>query len=762
MRLFVLAVALYATAFSYAQPSRIVSGTDAQGKAITGYVVGNGPAQWQRQEIVTAPATAPAIWVRHPYQNSNHMWNGDPFTKPFPGGTYEIRNASIDKAQKTGAWSSPATVTVQSGAHLYCGGWNLPVLQYESGVVWKAKCISLDPECTGWGMNVGDEFHLGYALGHTSVAQNISPSVACEPDLMKLVRQAPYNYPLSRLNYGGFHQGIAQPPVVVPTSLPNKRVRIAYCFVAENGETALSPPTPWSNPVQVAGWTDAKAMELLVFIKDYWPQGALGYRVYLQVENDQAPWRRLPAPHCHGAPVRDDDYLFQLWDRQAQLYQYYPDAPTHRPAAEPKSELSGLHLALKYTGWFPWAPIPADIVIECGNVNITCPLHDEWGTNGTGHPFKFKRRVTAPNGGAWTVTQTPGTHRYWPLLHVSNQYSRWTGCTFAGDGASAGLSFDDFAGGQVFGNRFVECGFYPGATKCGGLSYGMIVCERSTASFGNHTHSEGRYQDCTFGGDVSMRIGGNQTANLQFIDTLSSCNGPVSTSSVGRRGVVLWMVCPNEVRFRGLWGADSFGPPIVFVSGYNAKLNCDHMWKDQLSSAIFEVQTGHGIDAEIRSGKFNFWSDPGYQPTLARFANVDTLASISLKAMQSQYSYWPTTADICSPNVNRVETRFEKTVLDGQVALVEPSYPEWVIEFIAIFGPWSPPPPKPAMPGMKITMSAQTIPAQTVPVSSAGSGAGGKQAVTSTVTIPAQTLPAQDVVFNSMTGQVNVTRRAWK
>lgn len=756
-RIYALAAMVFLAAFSFAQSSRIVAGTTADGQLITGYQVGTNPVQWQRQEIVSAPVTAPQIWSRHPYQNSNHSWNGDPFTKPFPGGTYEIYNASIDKQQKVGAWSSPAVVTVQSGAHLYCGGWNLPVLQYESGVVWKAKCVSLDPECVGWGMNVGDEFHLGRDNQHVMTANNISPSVACEPDLMKLVRQAPYFFPLSRLTYGGFHQGVSQPPIVVPASIPNKRVRIAYCFVAETGETALSPPTPWSDPVQVPGWTDAKVMDLTVFIKDYWPQGTLGYRVYIQVENDQAPWRRLPAPHCHGAPVRDDDYLFQLWDRQAMLYQYYHDAPTHNPVPEPKSTLSGLHLALKSTGWFPWEVVTtADITVEAATVPITCPLIDEWGTNGTGHPFKFKRRVTAPNGSAWTVRQVVSpTSRYWPLLHVNNQYSRWTGCTFTGDGASAGLSFDDFSGGQAFGNRFVECNFFPGTTKCGGLSYGMIVCERSTSRFGDHTHSEGRYQDCTFGGDVSMRIGGNQTANLQFIDTLSSCNGLISTSSVGRRGVVLWLLCPNEVRFRGLWGADSFGPPIVFVSGYTAKLNCDHIWKDQLSSAIFEVQTGYGLDVEIRSGKFNFWSTPGYEPTLARFAHVPDLASISLKGMQSQYSYWPTTADICSPNVNRVETRFEKTVLDGQVALVEPSYPEWVIEYAAVFGPWSPPPAKPPTPGMRLTLPAQTIPAQTVTIPNTARDK-------TTITIPAQTLPEQSVVFNSLTGQGVVTRRPWK
>lgn len=143
---YALAAMVFLAAFSFAQSSRIVAGTTADGQLITGYQVGTNPVQWQRQEIVSAPVTAPQIWSRHPYQNSNHSWNGDPFTKPFPGGTYEIYNASIDKQQKVGAWSSPAVVTVQSGAHLYCGGWNLPILQYESGVVWKAKCVSLDPE----------------------------------------------------------------------------------------------------------------------------------------------------------------------------------------------------------------------------------------------------------------------------------------------------------------------------------------------------------------------------------------------------------------------------------------------------------------------------------------------------------------------------------------------------------------------------------------------------------------------------------------
>lgn len=738
---------------AYAQSSRIVGGTDAKGKAITGYQVGTNPVQWERQEVVPAPTIAPSFLdKRHPYQWSNHAWMGDPFTLPFPAGVYEIRNASIDKTQKVGAWSQPAIVTMKSGAHLYCGGWNLPPLQWESGVVWQGKCISLETPSPR--MAVGQVFTLGYGIHHLN-GGNTSFSVACEPELMKLAPMlSAYTLNPARLTFGGDYQTESPAPVVVPTSIPNKRFRVAYCFVAETGETALSPPTAWSDPVDVAGWTRAQAVEFSLVIGSHWPQGALGYRVYLQFENDAEPWRRLPASHCHGVPSHDDDYLFQLWDRQPQCLTYYETAPTHTPAVQAKSTLSGLHLALKETGWWPWAPVSVDIVVEVDRISVSCPVHDEWGTSGTGTPFKFGRKIMSSNLKEWIISQSPsGPSKYWPVVHVSNSYSRWWFCSFIGSGASAGVSFDDMAGGQTFGNKFWECKFSPGKAERGGLSYGVIVCERSTAGRGGHTHSEGRYFDCNFTADVPIRLGGNQTANINFSDTLSSC-----TTGKGRRTTALWLICPNEVRFRGLWGADSFGGPVVFISGFNAKLNCDHLWKDQLSSAIFECQTGCGLDVQIRAGKLNMWSTAGWEPTLARFAHSGTASRISLTGMQSQYSYWPTTADVLSPRPNMVEMIFEKTGLDSQVALVEPNYEQWNKEWKATYYADAPQPPP--LPGMRVVIPPQTIPAQTVPI--VISQAAGNANIEATATIPAQTLPSQTVVFNSLTGQQQVTRRPWK
>lgn len=765
---FTLAMMLASVVSLFAQSSRIVGGVDANGKQITGYQVGSNPVQWERQEIVPAPTQAPIFQdARHPYQWSNHSWNGDPFIWPFPGGTYEIRNCSVDKTQKAGAWSQPAIVTVQSGAQFWCGGWNLPPLQYEAGVVWKCKVVSIDPEDADHGLNPGDEFHLGYGIEHLQ-GGNTSPFVACDPELMKLARQAPYNYNLSRLTFGGDYQTVAPPPVVVATSIPNRRFRVAYCFVAENGETALSPPTPWSDPATQPGWGQAKVVEFQLNIRNYFPQGCLGYRVYLQMENDSEPWRRLPASHCHGVPASDDDWLFQLWDRQPLCWTYRADAPVHAPVVQPKSTLTGLHLALKETGWFPWNPVSCDIVVEVDKINISCPVHDEWGSFGTGHPFKFGRKIMSANMREWYIIQTPtGSSRYWPVVHVSNSYSRWWFCTMQGNGASAALSYDDMAGGQTFGNKFWETKMMAGtSTTCGGLSYGMIVSERSTGSRGNHTHSEGRYFDCTIGGDVCIKLGGNQTANINFSDTLSSCNS--GTLSKGRRNTALWLLCPNEVRFRGLWGADSFSGPLVYVSGFDAKLNCDHIWKDQLSSAVFECQTARRLDVEVRAGKFNLWSTPGYEPTLARFAHTYSAPSrISLKGVQSQYSYWPTTADVLSPRPHMAEMIFDQTTLSDQVALVEPNYSEWSSEWLATYFAWSPVPPLPPIPGMHMTVPAQVIPAQTVPFTvavpvAAGSRDKSTTTVTGSVTIPSQTLPAKTITVNSFTGREQVQRRPWK
>lgn len=745
--------------------ARIIGGKDAQNKPITGYQIGTDPVQWERLETVIAPTSAPHFYhQRHPYQWSNHGWMGSPFSKPFPGGIYEVRNASLDKQQKLGAWSQPATVTVQSGGQLYVGGWNLPALQYEAGVVWKITCVSVEPEYAGWGISPGEEYVL-ISPNHWN-GSNTSPSVACEPELHKIMVYKPLAYPLSRLVPGGDHQTVAPPPIVVPTSIPNKRFRLAYCFVAETGETALSPLMAWSDPVGQAGWTDAKAVEVQLRIPNHMPQGALGYHVYIQIENEESPWKRLPASHCHGTPTQADDWLFQIWDRQPRLFQYRDDAPTHHAAASAQSTLTGLHLALKEIGAQAWEPFPLDVIVDVDKIEISCPVHDEWGTNGTGTPRKFHRQVFGSDNRSWTIEQKPkGASRYWPIVHVSNNYSQWYNCTMKGNGASAAVSYDDMAGGQCFGNKFHNCELEPSASKCGGLSYGLLVYEGSTSGYGGHTHSEGRYYNCTFGGDVPIKLGGNQTANINFVDTLSSCTALQGAANKGRRNVTVWLVCPNEVRFRGLWGADSFSGPVVFVSGYHAKLKADHLWKDQVSSAIFECQTGVNISAKIMSGKLNLWSryepqiQKGWQPTLARFHHTNGLAKINLSDMQSQYSYWPTTADVVAPNCNMVETRFEDTVLADQVALVEPTYAEWTAEYKAMFGQWSTVPPQQPIPGMHITIPAQEVPSQTVPLPVPPDTV---DAIAQSVTIPAQTLPERTVVKNSLTGREEVQRRSWK
>lgn len=744
----------------FGQSSRIVGGMDKDGRPITGYQVGDEPVRWQQQVQIMAPASPPYFLDgRHPYQWSNHGWGGSPFSKPFPGGVYEVRNASLDKTQKLGAWSQPATITVQSGAQLYCGGWNLPALQYEAGVIWKITCVSVKPECAGWGMNPGEEYVL-ISPNHWNV-NNTSPSVACEPELHKLMVYKPLTYPLSRITFGGDLQQVAPPPIVVPTSIPNKRFRVAYCFVAETGETALSPPTPWSDPVQQAGWIDAQAVEFAMRINNHWPQGILGYHLYLQLENESQPWKRLPASHCHSKPTQPDDWLNQLWDRQPRCWQYFDDAPVHAPVAKPQSTLTGLHLALKETGWFPWDVVPIDIIVEVDKIEISCPVHDEWGTDGTGHPFKFLRKVMGKDNKTWVLEQKPsGTSRYWPLVNVSNSYSQWHNCKAHGYGASAGLSYDEPWGGQCFGNKFYGCNFDPGTSRCGGLSYGLMVCERSTSGRGGHTHSEGKYYNTDFTGDVAMRIGGNQTANINISDTLTP-----AISGKGRRNTSLWLICPNEVRMRGLWGADSFGGPVIFASGYSARLKADHIWKDQPSSAIIECQTGIGIDAKIMSGKLNLWSlyipltGIGYQPTLARFAHLPAKAKITLQDMQSQFSYWPTTADVVSPNCNLVEMKFEDTALDAQVALLEPTYAQWKKEYAAVFT-GIPAPAEPPEPGMRVTIPGFTIPARTIKIPAIV--VDGKASDPVTVTVTGSTIGPKTAVFNSFTGQEKVARRAWK
>lgn len=434
-------------------------------------------------------------------------------------------------------------------------------------------------------------------------------------------------------------------------------------------------------------------------------------------------WKRLPAPHCVSQPSTADDWLIPVWMRQVSLRRVVEGAPVHQAAAEPKSRLTRLHRLLRGDNnkdaevLFEYFRLPdvvvqkvaadgavtgtemrraydpdyvnvdaagmpvsmkrafrGDVVVKPGELfTVHCPVVDEWGNNDQGTTGgagdqKFKRRIRASNFGEWSIEQATSQsgHNSWPTLCVTNQYSRWIGCTIKAHGGDA-VATTDYSGGQCFGNQMIECALLadsvPGRVTCG-----FRVDGTSSAWVGGHTASEWNFRDCTINSSIPLWLAGNQTANMRF-DRLHA-----NSYSFDSRGCLCYISYnPSPVNFfNGLycdaylwnnsWG---WGRGVIFRADIApATVQASGIWCDTGFTRFIEANNVP-FQLKLTEGKLNY---RGTKPLLALFTGTTGgKSTIFIDSVQTQPDPNTQGPYIISNNYQLAEFLYERTALETTI-----------------------------------------------------------------------------------------------
>lgn len=672
-----------------------------------------------------------------------------PFDAGCPAGEYEVSNAIVDRSQQVGVWSKPTRFTTRSGWSLYAAPWNQPTTRDDVGIAWKVKVISTPFP--------GGAFQNGAEISYSSSLQphyTIAPYSGDGPFLQRLANSWQNYRPLEALKTGGRNTLEAPAPPAYPSSFPNKKLQVAVSYVTETGETALS--TPLTVPAEGVG--DVRVLSLGMM--NYQPgQGTIGYHVYYRIDDGISTWQRVPAPHCHGTPATVDDWLFQWYDSQPVLSRVVDNAPTHQPVANPQSRLNAIQLALKNEN--------GDVVVQPGaSYDCFCPVVDEYGPGSN----KGGRVIGTYESRRWNLVQqqSQSGHTYWPMIVIANQYSTWQGVRVKGEkGASAALTyFSGLSGGQGFGNTFDACEFRTQLNPAG-VTFGAYISDRCSRWPSDHTASEQLYEDCTFSGEVSIGLEGNQTANIQSARTYALCYGT-------RRGCVVWSAIPSQFDFTGALYADCYTGS-VFRTPWMLNCSVEKIWIDQGFDHLVDAGPVNSVAMKFTNGKLNAW---GSLPNLARIIEAQSPTTLVFENVACQMNTQPYAMLLNGGQYNFFDVRFNLTNLADLAVVREPTEAQTASEWPRFMRSDSAYPAGRPTLGYKLTVPAQTIQTADVTVTIPGSTTqttaqkinGARTATTlqvalpsSTVTIPGQSIivPASSITFNSMTGRQYVRRQDW-
>jgi hypothetical protein len=557
-------------------------------------------------ETVPAPTTPLTVWRRE----YNNVW-ASPFDRGSPAGVFRIQNAPVTRGQLLGSWSEPVELHLKSGWFLYGHAGNQELNWNVAGIVWKMKVVSLedgqDFQYNPWKAGTSHIFGSnwlnyggGYQDNEVCRYSGVSPvfEQIGQVDSRRLYTEASFK--------GTAVTTPAAAPAVYASNIPYRPAKFAWCRVAETGETELSPVLEVDAPT-----FNTQTCQYLLRLGMWHPQGTIGTHVYMEDEAGQ--WRRIVPPNVHGVPASPDDWLFPINLQIFNVRRFLPGAPIHSPApGGAKSNLCDLHRMERDTKGSITVP-------EGTTYTITCPILDEWGTEGDGTPHKFYRGVSQGGvGGYFNIKRgaSAGGHKQWPLLHIQNSYSVWKGAKLEANGGDA-IAFSDYQGGKAFGNRFIDCAIIASQTDKY-ITSGVKV-DRDCGAYG-HTASELYFENCTINAAVPIWMAGEQTANIRFNRTnaVSHCHN--------FQGSVVYNACPSTINMDNGFYADAyvyFGSEysrgVIFRGGvYNATIHVDGLWIDNGFESLVD-SCFNRLSLYCHSGKLNI---RGTNPILARYANL--------------------------------------------------------------------------------------------------------------------------------------------
>jgi hypothetical protein len=348
-------------------------------------------------------------------------------------------------------------------------------------------------------------------------------------------------------------------PVLREVGIRNTDLEVAYCWVAANRETALSPPC--KSPRRTDYAENGVGYRRLFMANVQPPPGATAYCVF--VRSAGHPWffaGQFPLDCMQ--PV-----ITEAWAR------------AHVSDVAPVT-LSPLQQALD-------ARQSGDVVVvDVPVAETTVPIIDRWGPTHT--------KIVGLHGMPWAIKYTGGGD---VALLCQSSYTTWEGMTVEGGTRAT----SNFSGGQAFGHTYRDCWFLDS----------IRTLDNSTFRPGDHTESETLFDSCHIHGPVAVRLEGLQTASVRF----RRCH--VVSDTARKPGTAcLWIDTPCKVVFENGLFAD-WGSRLAYL-GARARLALEDVFVDQGHSVFFEGTSYYPATVYVNGNQLNAPTVAGKLPWLAR------------------------------------------------------------------------------------------------------------------------------------------------
>lgn len=238
-----------------------------------------------------------------------------------------------------------------------------------------------------------------------------------------------------------------------------------------------------------------------------------------------------------------------------------------------------------------------DIIFEKDSYDLYCPFMLPW------NPSKFGRRI------GFSGKKCKFTHKTnygdakligdIPLLYIQNQADEVANATFQSSSATCGVTFSDWSGGQAFSNALTNCVFSIGSED----SYGLLIEDTSSIWWGNHTVSELEIKGCFFYATIPVKIEGNQSAKIRFMDmcTFHSHGNTQYRSDTA----IIYACCPNQISFKQIEGINGDFRTIICAASYAGQTNVilEDLYCDQGCNVYITMAAYTGAKVIFRSGE---------------------------------------------------------------------------------------------------------------------------------------------------------------
>lgn len=330
------------------------------------------------------------------------------------------------------------------------------------------------------------------------------------------------------------------PDVTILSAIPPQKVWVSYSYVDMLGrETQPSDPICVNEPPFNEGTSVTVCRHNAPL-----PHGCCGFYVYAGYTCSDL--RRQPVLNYIGS---QDRFLWPAYLSQFVLHDVRTDTPSPSPSAFVSSLLCK-----------PQQDVLAGLntINQSGTYKLYCPFLMHYDSNNWNRDVIGKGRYIHTT--TWNDQQLQTDI---PLLVLSNFGDHMKNMTFESTSAIAGVASNDWANGACCMSNVLErCSFTIRSPEGNGLA----IEERSAIWNGSHTASELTLKECTIGATIPVKLEGNQTGKIRFVDNCEFTGGVGATRYPADTVGIVYQCSPSVVFFEFVKGVNGAFRSIVCLN----------------------------------------------------------------------------------------------------------------------------------------------------------------------------------------------------